>query len=336
MEQIPEPVICLGEALIDILPVHRAERLQQATLLKRVAGGAPANVTVGLARLGVPAAFLGKVGTDPFGYFLRDTLSAEGVDVSHMLFSNEANTGLAFAWVEDITSGEARYLFFRQPSADRLLCPAELDREWLARARALQFGSLLLSVEPGASATWAAIETARQAGVPCVYDVNLRLPAWKDAAAARAGMLAPLEASDMVKLNRHELAFLTGETDLERGVAKIWRSNYRLLVVTLDRDGCYFRTAAGSGRIAGLPVKVVDTVGSGDAFVAALLAQLLIMGDKDSAGKGLAGVDFEKLDLVEAACRYANAAGAATALRSGAIPALPTHRRIVKLLNAKF
>src|SRR5690349_5413411 len=112
MEQNTSPVICLGETLIDILPVRRSERLQQATLLKRVAGGAPANVTVGLARLGVPAAFLGKVGADPFGYFLRDTLNAEGVDVSHLLFSNEANTGLAFAWVEDVTSGEARYLFY--------------------------------------------------------------------------------------------------------------------------------------------------------------------------------------------------------------------------------
>ncbi len=329
MEAFVKPVICLGEALIDILPARRNETLQQAQRLRRVAGGATANVTVGLARLGVPAAFLGKVGADPFGYFLRDTLSAEGVDISHMLFSREANSGLAFAWVEDITTGEARYLFYRQPSADRMLHRDEMDREWLSQARILQFGSLLLAAEPSASAVWAALEIAQASNVPGVYDLNLRLPAWPDAETARVGMLKPLEASTIVKLNRHELAFLTQERDLESGVAKIWRDHYRLLVVTLDRDGCYYRTAAGSGFIAGLAVKVVDTVGSGDAFMAALLSQVL------TTSEGLDGFDFDNLAVVAKACRYANAAGAFTATRQGAIPALPTHRQIRKVLSAE-
>lgn len=321
------PVVCLGEAIVDILPVYRHQPLQQATLLRRVAGGVGANVSVGLARLGVVAAFLGKVGADPFGYFLRDTLSREGVDLSQMQFSQEANTGLSFAWVEDGATGEARYLFFRQPSADRMLRAEEIDREWLGGARGLQYGSLLLSVEPSAGASWAAIEAARAAGVPCFYDVNLRLPAWADREAARKGMLAPLELSEVVKLNRHELAFLTGESEVERGAARLWRSSMRLLVVTLDREGCYYRTAAGSGRVDGLPVKVADTVGAGDAFMAALVARIL------REETGLAGFDFENLAEVAGVCRYANAAGALTTTRPGAIPALPTSRQLNRFIR---
>ncbi len=329
-----KPIVCLGEGWIDLLPLQRRQTLQQATLLRRVAGGASANVAVGLARLGVAAAFLGKVGDDPFGYFLRDTLSTAGVDVSHMLFSSEANTGLAFAWVEDIATGEVRYLFNRGPSADRKLRSDELDPAWLAQAGALQYGSLLLAVEPSAAAVWAAINMARAAGVPCVYDINMRLPAWTGKATARAGMLAPLVVSDIVKLNRHELAFLTDETDLERGVAQLWQPHHRLLVVTLDREGCYYRTASGEGYISGLPVKVADTVGAGDAFMVALLAQILKRTDKEV--QGLAGFDFENSELVAAVCQYANAAGAFATTRPGAIPALPTQRQIRKVLNTEF
>src|ERR1700712_1404247 len=99
-------IVCMGEAIVDIQPARRDQTLQDANLLQRVAGGAPANVTVALTRLGLKAAFLGKVGNDPFGLFLRDTLEKAGVDVSHMVFGSKAATGVAFAWVTDPQTGE--------------------------------------------------------------------------------------------------------------------------------------------------------------------------------------------------------------------------------------
>jgi fructokinase len=329
-------VICMGEALVDIQPAERRQTLQAANLLRRVAGGAPANVTVALARLGVPAAFLGKVGADPFGYFLRDTLAGAGVDISRMRFGTEAATGVAFAWVKDVQTGEVGYFSLRYLSADRTLAPEELDLNWLRRATAFQFGSLLLSAEPSATATWQALETVRAAGVPCLYDLNLRLPAWKSPEQARKGMLAPLECSDIVKLNRHELAFLTGETDLERGVAKIWRPDCWLLVVTLDREGCYYRTRTGSGRLDGFPVAVADTIACGDAFVAGLLAQLLRLSYTgiNKTAAGIRDFDYANPEQVRRACYYANGAGALTATRPGAIPALPTRRQLDRFLKS--
>ncbi len=280
----------------------------------------------------MPAAFLGKVGNDPFGLFLRDTLADEGVDVSRMLFSDTANTGLAFAWTEDAT-GEARYLYYRQPSADRLLSAQEIDRLWLASATALQFGSLLLAAEPGSSAVWSALNLAYHSGVACIYDVNMRLPAWNNPAIARATMLQPLEASEVVKLNRHELTFLTGEENIIRGVDRLWRSRQSLLVVTLDRAGCYFRTASGDGWLPGYEVNVVDTVGCGDAFTAALVAQILRHNGLNSSDIDFESFDFEDLAGVESVCRYATAAGALAATQPGAIPAMPTRRQVEYFLG---
>ena len=176
-----------------------------------------------------------------------------------------------------------------------------------------------------------AFQTAREAGLLRLYDVNLRLPAWPDPATARRAMLEPLEISDIVKLNRHELAFLTDQTDPERGSAILWRPAMRLLLVTLDREGCFYRTATATGYAKGWPVKVVDSVGAGDAFGAALLAHLLTQ----TAGQAkLAAFDFEDALKIERLCRVANAAGALATTRPGAIAALPSQGRLKRFMEA--
>ncbi|MBN9388233.1 MAG: carbohydrate kinase [Chloroflexi bacterium] len=350
-------IVCLGEALVDIQPARREQTLLVASTLRRVAGGAAANVTVALTRLGLQSSILGKVGTDPFGTFLKETLAGAGVDVSHLASGSEAPTGVAFAWVTDPQTGEPGYFSLRYLSAERTLAPEDLDPAWLEQATAFQFGSLPLSVEPSASTVRKALEIASKAGIPCIYDLNLRLPAWSSREKARNDMLGPLEATTIVKMNRHELAFMTGETELERGVEKLWRDNFKLLVVTLDREGCYFRTRTGEGYLPGFPVRVADTIACGDVFLAALVAQILRLsytgtetsngatsGTTSRATSGatsratrtegkIENFDFENIELVRQVCLYANAAGALTATRSGAFPALPTSRQLAKFLK---
>src|SRR5262249_33912618 len=146
-------------------------------------GGAPANVAVGLARLGVAAAFAGKVGDDPFGHFLRNTFAGAGVDTRRMLLSNEARTGLAF--VSLMANGERDFMFYRNPSADMLLRWDELPESLFAAARIFHHGSITLIAEPSRTATVVAAAHAREAGCLVSYDVNLRLPLWESEAAAR-------------------------------------------------------------------------------------------------------------------------------------------------------
>jgi fructokinase len=111
-------VVCLGELLIDFVPTVTGTSLIEAPAFKKAPGGAPANVAVGLARLGTPAAFMGKVGDDPFGHFLAQILADAGVDVGPLRFSDAARTALAFVSLH--ADGEREFMFYRHPSADML------------------------------------------------------------------------------------------------------------------------------------------------------------------------------------------------------------------------
>src|SRR5881275_105832 len=111
-------VVTCGELLIDFVATEVGVSLAQASLFQKAPGGAPANVAVGLARLGHRVGFLGQVGDDEFGRFLVDTLQSHGVDVSSMRFSSEARTALAF--VSLLPQGERDFMFYRHPSADML------------------------------------------------------------------------------------------------------------------------------------------------------------------------------------------------------------------------
>ncbi len=308
-------IICLGEALIDILPSVYGANIVFSGQMKMAAGGAPANVAVGLARLGTKSGFIGRVGDDFFGYYLKQILDTNKVDTSQLLLDPRINTGLAFvSWDE---RGDANYLFYRQPSADTMLQPDDIDQNYLTGAKLLQFGSLLLATEPSASATFHALKLAREAGMILSYDLNLRLTNWPDETEALRAVKQPLDYAHIVKLNRPELDFLTGESDPEAGTAQLWQDHFRLIVITLDKEGCFYRTATSHGFIASRPVKAVDTVGAGDGFMAGLLD-----------GLRRSGFAFEDEQKVRLACRQAVAVGALTVSKPGGIPAMPFRREV--------
>ncbi|HHX40894.1 MAG TPA: fructokinase, partial [Armatimonadetes bacterium] len=155
-------VICLGEALIDFVALQSGVSLTEAESFQKAAGGAPANVAVGIARLGARAAFIGKVGDEPFGRFIQHTLERDGVDTTGMVFSSEYRTGLAF--VSLTATGERDFVFFRNPSADMTFTPEELREELFPRAHIFHYGSITLIDEPARSTTLRAAELARDAG----------------------------------------------------------------------------------------------------------------------------------------------------------------------------
>src|SRR5688572_7653263 len=115
-------IVSMGELLIDFVAEERNVAVGTAKRFDKKAGGAPANVAVGIAQLGVPSAFITQLGQDPFGYFLRDTLAAKNVDISGIRLTDKANTMLAFVAVE-ASSGESSFAFYRNPSADMLMTP---------------------------------------------------------------------------------------------------------------------------------------------------------------------------------------------------------------------
>src|ERR1051326_270879 len=119
--------VCLGEALIDFVAGVSGVSLIECPAFRKAPGGAPANVAVGLARLGGETAFLGEVGEGPFGRFLEQTLAGAGVETRFMRFDADARTGLAFVSLQK--DGERDFAFFRNPSADMLYRPDEIPDE---------------------------------------------------------------------------------------------------------------------------------------------------------------------------------------------------------------
>ena len=212
-------LIACGELLIDFVSTQSGVTLGQAPAFQKAAGGAPANVAVGVARLGYRAGFLGQVGDDDFGHFLADTLAETGVDIGGLRFSAEARTALAFVSLR--ADGERSFMFYRHPSADMLWRPEDVDAGYAASTRIFHHGSISLISEPSRSATLAALEHARGGGALISYDPNLRLALWPAAEAARAGIMAAWPYADLIKVSEEELAFLSGETDLERGRARV-------------------------------------------------------------------------------------------------------------------
>lgn len=313
-------IVCLGEALIDLISVERGVSLAQARTFEKAPGGAPANVAVGLARLGVKSGFMGKVGDEDFGYLLARTLAENGVDTSALLFSQEARTALAFVCLKE--DGERDFMFYRHPSADMLIRPEEINKDYIKAASVFHFGSISLITEPSRSATLEALRCAREHGLFVSYDPNLRLSLWPSPTEARQGIELGWHFAHVVKMSEEELEFLAGTSDLERGVAQLLHSDSKLLVISRGREGCYFATREERGYVRGYRVAAVDTTGAGDGFVAGLLA-------------GLLGIEFrvDSREEIIDVLRLANAVGALTVTKRGAIPALPTREEVSKFMG---
>lgn len=320
-------VVCLGELLIDFVSLESGVSLVEAPSFKKAAGGAPANVAVGLARLGHEVGFVGKVGQESFGEFLAGALRENKVDVSGISFDHEARTMLAF--VSLTQDGERDFMFYRHPSADMRLTPQEIPENLIANAVIFHYGSISLISEPCHSATLHALEIARKSGLLISYDPNLRLGLWESGEQARQEMLKGMRYADVVKINDDELEFLTNTRDFEDGAKQLVKFGPSLLIITLGSKGCYFYSESAKGGVPGYAIQAVDTTGAGDGFVAGLLSGLL---DHQTPRKRFIVPDGK---VLEENCRFANAVGAITALSRGAIPSLPTRDQVEEFIRHK-
>ncbi|CAH9122405.1 unnamed protein product [Cuscuta epithymum] len=305
-------IVSFGEMLIDFVPTVSGVSLAEAPGFLKAPGGAPANVAIAVARLGGKAAFLGKLGDDEFGHMLAGILKENAVRADGINFDKGARTALAFVTLR--ADGEREFMFYRNPSADMLLTPDELNLELIRSAKVFHYGSISLIVEPCRSAHLKAMEVARNAGALLSYDPNLRLPLWPSAEEARTQIMSIWEKADVIKVSDNELEFLTGSDKIDdESALSLWHPNLKLLLVTLGEKGCRYYTKNFRGSVGGFHVKTVDTTGAGDSFVGALLCKIV---DDHSI--------IEDESRLKEVLRFACACGAITTTKKGAIPALPT------------
>jgi fructokinase len=304
-------VVCIGELLIDFVALESGVTVGEASGFQKVPGGGVANVAVAVARLGASSAFLGQVGNDPFGHFLQGALEQAGVDAAGLRFSDEARTMLAF--VSLAAGGERSFVFYRHPSADMYMRPADVDLDLIARHKMLHFSSITLINEPARSATLAGVNHALQSGLQISFDPNLRLNLWPDADSARQAIQAALPLAHIVKLSEEELDFLGGD------LTALWQGNTRLIAVTRGAGGASLYTPDRQVDLPGFSVAPVDTTGAGDGFVGGLLVGLLEQGAAYA-------------DHLESILRLANAVCALATTQRGAFPAMPTRDTVENLI----
>lgn len=296
----------LGDAVVDLLPESDGRLLP-------CPGGAPANVAVGIARLGGTSGFIGRVGDDPFGALMQRTLLTEGVDITYLKQDEWHRTSTVLVDLND--QGERSFTFMVRPSADLFLETTDLPcwrhGEWL------HLCSIALSAEPSRTSAFTAMTAIRHAGGFVSFDPNIREDLWQDEHLLRLCLRQALQLADVVKLSEEEWRLISGKTQNDRDICALAKEyEIAMLLVTKGAEGVVVCYREQVHHFAGMSVNCVDSTGAGDAFVAGLLTGL--------SSTGLSTDEREMRRIIDLAQRC----GALAVTAKGAMTALPCRQEL--------
>lgn len=312
-------VIALGELLIDF--TENGFSANGNPLLEANPGGAPCNVLAMLQNLGKKTAFIGKVGKDAFGDYLKNTICQAGIDVTNLIQDATVLTTLAF--VHTAADGDRSFSFYRDPGADMMLSEAEIDYSQIAESEIFHFGTLSMTHEGVRSATKRAVSYAREHGLLLSFDPNYRPLLWKDEETAKEMMRYGCEICDILKISDDEITFITGKDTVEAAIP-VFREMYqpKLMCVTCGKQGSiaiYKDMQVACDAV--LRPDTIETTGAGDTFMACVLNYVLEHGIED----------LSKDDLYQMQ-RFAAMAASIITTRKGALKVMPTKDEIMDKL----
>lgn len=338
-----QETLVAGETLIDFVP-SRPGPLEDVASFDRRPGGAPANVAVGLARLGEPPLFWTRVGADPFGRFLERTLADAGLPDRFVERDPDAKTTLAF--VTHDAEGDREFTFYRDAAADARLEPGRIGDHVLEDLEWIHVGGVTLAASPAREATLDLLERASAAGCSTSFDPNYRPELWPDAETFARTVTDALAHVDVCAATVDELERLgfepagsgtvdssasrLGQAVLEDGTGgpdRGWADGPHTVFVTRGAEGAVVVTSSRApwpsstspdpttATHPGFDVDAVDATGAGDAFVAGAIAAL-------REGRSL-----------EDALAFANAVAATATTDAEGMAAVPTRTAVEELLE---
>lgn len=314
----PAAVVTLGEATIDFIATTTGA-FDTFPAFVPAPGGAPANVAVALARLGVPVAFIGRVGDDIFGHAILAGFRAAGVDISAARVTQEADTALAFATFP--TAHERQFNFVWDHSAAMTYNPDDLPIALIQRAKCLYARLGRATGSPMERTAFRAMQVAQAAEIAIAFDPNIRPAAWRDLDDARASVWKIWGYANVIKLAQQDAAILTGHNDPERACRELWREHMRFLCVTDGARGCrYTQDGDMVHFVPAWAAEEVDGTGAGDAFLSGLLAAM--------------HARHWSAPLADADVRFAAAVAAVCVSRWGAQASLPTRAEVEAFMQA--
>lgn len=307
-------IVCIGELLIDFICSDINVSLVEGVSFVKKAGGAPANVTATISKLGGSAVFAGKVGADPFGIFLKQTLDLVGVDTSMLVLDKNSNTTLAFVSLK--SDGERDFVFNR--GADELLKYSEIDENKVKASKIIHFGSATALLGGSSKDTYLKVmELAKEQGIFISFDPNYRVDLWKNRLEEFITVSRKcLKYADFVKVSDEEIRIVSGKESLEEGVQLFHELGAKVIAVTLGKEGTLISNGTDMSTVGSIKITSIDSTGAGDAFIGAVLYKIA----QHESPKILAN-NFEKLKEI---VYFANKVGAMVCTKLGAIAALPT------------
>lgn len=290
-------ILVIGEILADMIGKDSDGKLDLAAYV----GGAPFNVAVNAKQAGAKVGFIGRVGSDPLGAFLKRNAARANLDYLDVQTDPVRNTTIAFV---TLTDGERDFAFLRNGTADYFIDVKNLDLNAFSNLNVVHLGSLMLSESEGVVLANDIAEKAKAANKLLSFDVNFRTDLYQDFDAAKKAYAPFIEKADILKFSDDEILAFTGLSDINTAIDKVYRKDM-LLLITMGAKGSKYVYNDLSGFILSDPVKPVDTTGAGDAFFGAVLAN----------------IDGKKLNkqTIEAAVKAGNLSGANATQFFGAV-----------------
>lgn len=312
-------VYCVGELLIDMVGVDH-KGLKNGVQFEKKAGGAPANVAAAITRMGENAAFMGQIGTDYFGQFLKEML--DKLDIDSSLCSFGGNTTLALVGIDE--NGERNFNFLRGCDGDYSF--NAIDSSKLLSEDILHFGSATGLLEGELKKTYyALLDLAKKKKMFISFDPNYRdsLISKRQLPQFIQDCKVFIASADFVKMSDEEVLMITGKTELDEAVKAVHALGAKVVAITLGAKGTYLSVSGKHTIVESIAIKQVDSTGAGDAFVGALLSRITHSGKREFS--------FDEWQMMT---RFANCVGAMTCTKHGAIDAIPSLKQVQeKLLN---
>ncbi|MGI9292361.1 MAG: carbohydrate kinase family protein [Pseudomonadales bacterium] len=315
---MPMQVFSFGEVLIDMLSNRcSGDTAAGIETFTKYPGGAPANVAVAVARLGIPAYHVGKVSKDSFGAFLIESLKAYDVSTEYVTESVGGKTALAFVSLD--ASGERTFSFYDDNAAHNDFAPSDFPQVLFAAPAIFNFSSGTLAKEGIRASNTFALAKLRQSGSVVCMDINFRPGFWPMPATASDVISAAASQVDIIKSSLEELNALFGADNSQSMIEKWLAAGVSLIVLTDGGNFISYHTRNYSSTLPVPDTQVVDTTAAGDAFVGGLLAQVA----SNCASRKTFIAWLNDAGDVQAALEFAARCGAFAVSKFGAFPSLP-------------
>ncbi len=271
-------LILVGRIAVDFNPVDYYCPLNESTTFKRYLGGSPANIAVGLARLGKKCGFFARVSDDQFGTFVTDFFNKEGIDNSRVVrCKNGEKIGLTFTEIKSET--ESSIVMYRNEAADLKLECEDIDEEYIKEGAAVLISGVALAESPSREASLKAMQLAKKNGIPVIFVLDYRAYNWrnKDEIAVYYSLVA--SNADMIIGSREEYDLAEGLLGLDgtdKASAAYWQGKgAKIVIVTHGKQGSTAYTCDGQDfSIKPFPVKLLKSFGGGDGYTSAFLYSL--------------------------------------------------------------